>query len=237
MRSERSVTWIALTMMAVGGFLSLWLHQRPHLDASPESLATLPHRLGSFEGVDAPLEPGVERMLQADFNLQRLYAHSLGGFVSLYIGYYGTARGGTPEHTPSACYSAQGWSILERATLSSGVESAGRVREYVVESQGRRELVMFWYRSFRRSGIVSTTRLRLDHLLGQLESGRGDGALVRISTPLTGFEREAARAMLFSFARSLEPELDARWPKESVGRRGRGEADTFPAGVVTQSAG
>jgi EpsI family protein len=230
------VTWVALTLMAIGGALSLWLHQRPHLDASPESLVTLPHRLGSFEGVDAPLEAGVEKMLQADFNLQRLYAHPLGGFVSLYVGYYGTARGGTPEHTPSACYSAQGWSILERATLPSGLESAGRVREYVVESQGRRELVMFWYRSFRRSGMVSTARLRLDHLLGQLESGRGDGALVRISTPLTGVERSAARSLLFSFARSLEPELGARWPMESADRRERGEADTFPVGVVTHSA-
>jgi EpsI family protein len=189
--------------------------------------------MGSFEGIDVPLELGVEAMLQADHNLQRVYVHPLGPIVSLYVGYYGTARGGTPEHTPSVCYRAQGWSIVEQTTLASGDEG-GRLREYVVENAGRRDLVMFWYRSFRRTGMSSTLQLRLDHLLGQLEAGRGDGALIRISTSLDLLDRVAARSLLLSFAEALEPELAARWPVEADPASGRGKADTLEAISVTQ---
>lgn len=233
MPSERATTWAAVALMALGGVLSTWLYQLPELDASPERLSTLPRRIGSFEGLDAPLESGVEAMLQADHNLQRVYVHPLGSFVSLYVGYYGTARGGTPEHTPFACYRAQGWSILARETLPHDVEAGGRLREYVVENGGRRDLVIFWYRSFRRTGMISTAQLRLDHLIGQLEARRGDGALVRISTPLAGLDHMAARSLLVSFAKALEPELAERWPAEVDSESGRGEGDTFPPISVT----
>jgi hypothetical protein len=86
-----------------------------------------------------------------------------------------------------------------------------------VESRGgQRQLVLFWYRSYRASGIQSTLALQLDHVVGKLQEGRGDGALVRLSTPLIGIDRDAARGMLASFARELEPELGAVWPSEAA---------------------
>jgi EpsI family protein len=221
--------------MAAGAVLSAWLVLRPELRVSPEQLATLPQRIGSFEGHDAPLDAAVEAMLQADHHVQRVYVHPLGGFVSLYVGYYGTARGGTPEHTPFTCYRAQGWSILEQATLQHRAEADGRLREYVVENAGRRHLVMYWYRSFRRTGMISTLELRLDHLVGQLEAGRGDGALVRISTPLVGLDHATARSMLLSFAQALEPELGVRWPAEVGSASAQGNADTLPLLGITHS--
>ncbi len=67
-------------------------------------------------GVDRgeiPLAENVESMLRADFNVQRAFLHPLGDVVWLYIGYYGTDRGGTPEHTPPQCYRAHGWSLSD----------------------------------------------------------------------------------------------------------------------------
>jgi hypothetical protein len=52
-------------------------------------------------------------------------------------------------------------------------------------------------------------------LTGRLRQGRGDGALVRLSTPLIGVDRDAARGMLVSFARVLEPKLGEAWPSEA----------------------
>ena len=80
-------------------------------------LATLPSQLGAWRAEDVPLEAAVESMLDADFHLQRAYFHPLGEMVWLYVGYYGTSRGGRPEHVPRVCYRAHGWRVESQRTL------------------------------------------------------------------------------------------------------------------------
>jgi hypothetical protein len=90
-------------VLAVGS-LAWWLQMRPALAVDPAPLANLPRQVGMWRSVDLPLDSAVESILRADFNLQRAYvpgrdaAHDP---VWLYIGYYGTQRGGRPEHTPA----------------------------------------------------------------------------------------------------------------------------------------
>jgi hypothetical protein len=77
--------------------------------------------------------------------------------------------------------------------------------------------VQFWYRSYRRTGMLGGLDMSLDHVLGHLREGRADGALVRISTTLQGEEEEAARDRLMAFATALDSQLAAHWPIESPG--------------------
>jgi EpsI family protein len=147
--------------------------------------------------------------------VQRVFLHPTSDVVWLYIGYYGTERGGTPEHTPPACYRANGWSLSERRTLMVDPSRGLRANEAVAESEGQKRLLLFWYRSYRRTGILGEFPLSVDHLLGRLARGRGDGALVRISTPLGEGGEFAARSRLVSFARILGPEIDRHWPSEA----------------------
>ena len=58
----------------------------------------------SWKGHDIPMEGSVEEILRADRHLQRSYYDRAGGLVWLYVGYYGTSRGGRSEHTPWVCY-------------------------------------------------------------------------------------------------------------------------------------
>lgn len=213
--SERVSTIAAVVLLLAAGTLAWWFQLRPELQPAPASLATLPLRLSSFAGIDSPIGDNVEEMLRADFNVQREYLHPLGQVVWLYVGYYGTARGGTPEHTPHACYAAHGWSVLEEQVLVTDPETGHSAVEYLVESRGQQQLVLFWYRSYRNTGLRSTFTLQLDHVVGKLVDGRADGALIRLSTPLVGVDRAAARALLVSFARVLEPELARVWPTEA----------------------
>ncbi len=217
MWSDRLSTFAAVVLLVAAGSAAWWFQLRAPLRPEAASLATLPHRLASFEGIDTPVEDTVEQLLRADFNVQREYAHPLGQVVWLYIGYYGTERGGTPEHTPRACYRTFGWEIVDEATLAIDPGSGLTGKEYLVELQGQQQLVLYWYRSFRSTGMLSTLSLRFDHVVGQLSTGRGDGALVRLSTPLMGSDRAAARALLLAFARILEPELAKSWPSEATG--------------------
>lgn len=59
--------------------------------------------------------------------------------------------------------------------------------------------------------------VRMSHLLGRLWTGRADGALVRISTPLGPEGEVAARSRLVAFAIALEERLAQHWPVETPG--------------------
>lgn len=206
---------LCLLLLGVGA-LAWWLQLQPPLRVDASALATLPNQVGAWTSRDVPLESAVEAELRADMNLQRLYVHPTGEAVWLYLGYYGTARGGRPEHTPRGCYTGAGWGIESTRILDADPEGSLRVNEYVVERDGERQLVHFWYRSHRRTGLLGGLDQNVDRLLGRLLEGRADGALVRLSTPLPPGEEVAARSRLLGFAAALDPLLGARWPDETA---------------------
>ena len=215
MSTDRFANLAIVVLLAAVGAAAWWLELRPTLTSDPSSLDRISRELGGFQAEDLPVGDTVERMLQADHHVQRAYQHPHGGLVWLYLGYYGTERGGTPEHTPRACYSAHGWELLADRSLQPASLGAGAAREYRVRHGDEDRLVLFWYRSYRSTGMDSTLALATDHVLGQLVDGRADGALVRLSTPIGDGEDEAeARVRLLRFASLLEPELEANWPHE-----------------------
>jgi EpsI family protein len=211
MRREQltSALWIGLTLLV--GAAVWWLELRPALRVDASRLGALPLEIGAWRGEGIPLEATVERILRADFNLQRAYLRpGQPEPVWLYVGYYGTERGGRPEHTPHQCYPSAGWQIESERVLEQGPL---RGNEWVVAQDGERQLVLFWYQSARRAGMRDNLELSADHLAGRLREGRADGALVRLSTPLHPDEA-AARERLVEFARALDPLLAERWPNE-----------------------
>lgn len=204
---------VALLMLLVGAVA--WKFQlRPALRVDATALASLPTEIEGWSSREIPLDDNVESMLRATFNVQRAFAHPLGDVVWLYIGYYGTDRGGTPEHTPRACYRAHGWTLSDFQTPVVDSQRGLRANEVVVEQEGEQRLVLFWYRSYRKTGILGEFALGVDHLLGRLTAGRADGALVRLSTPLEEGGEFAARSRLVSLARILDPEIERHWPSE-----------------------
>ena len=214
MKSDPSVVALIAVMALVGG-AGWWFQLRPELRVEPSRLMTLPLELDGYTGTPVALETTVESILQADYNLQRLY----GGvaprdLVWLYIGYYGTQRGGQPEHTPSECYPSAGWAIESDRTVTLDEERGLAANEYIVARESERRLVYFWYRSHRSTGMLGSLGMGFDRLRGRLSTGRADGALVRVSTPVSPGLEERSRERLSSFARRLDPLLDEHWPME-----------------------
>ena len=202
--------------LLLAGALAWWLQLRPPLRAETRALLSIPAELGAWHSLQIPVEEAVESMLNADEHVQRVYRHPLGELVWTYVGYYGTRRGGQPEHTPSTCYLAHGWTIQGARKVRLSTELA--VNEFIVTQGGQRRLVYFWYRSHRRTGMTTRLSLALDHLLARVSNGRADGALVRVSTPLdAGEDAFTARSRLASFAREFEEQLAQHWPVEVAG--------------------
>jgi len=214
-KSERPAVVALVLLMAMVGAAAWWLQLRPRLHPDYTPLATLPTTIASWSGAASQLETKVEEMLNADFNLQRTYRRpGEPDVIWFYLGYYGTARGGRPEHLPGECYPSAGWKIEQKRTIVIGPDPRWRANELLVSQRGERRLVHFWYRSSHRTGMLDVLSLSVDHLRGRLGDGRADGALVRLSTPIGADGEAAARARLVAFAGSLDPLLDAHWPRE-----------------------
>jgi EpsI family protein len=158
-------------------------------------------------------------MLRADFNLQRDYQGPDGAWIAVYVGYYGTARGGRPEHTPPVCYDSQGWEIVDSREVELDPARGLRATRITVAQAGERHLVLFWYRSRERTGIVSLTGLSLERLRSRVTTGRADGALVRVRPPVGRNGVGAAESRLGGFAVQLDALVDAHWPDESRAAR------------------
>ncbi|MCP5055833.1 MAG: EpsI family protein [bacterium] len=213
---ERLLTIALCAGLSLAGAGAWWLTLRAPLRAEAASLEALPMKIGRYQAEMIDVEDTVESMLNATYNVQRAYHHPHGEVVWLYLGYYSTARGGTPEHTPRACYTAHGWEVARARTLVRDALTNRAANEYIVELAGAERMVLFWYQSFRTEDLLSTLALRIDHIRGQLSEGRADGALVRLSTPIRAGDREAARSRLLAFAADLSPEITRHWPVEAA---------------------
>lgn len=203
-----------VAMLVLVGVAGWKLSERAELRVDPSPLARLPGTIGPWRSLDVPMDAAVESILRADYNLQRAYVSGTNESLWLYVGYYGTRRGGRPEHTPRGCYTGAGWGIEATRTLEIGKQGNLRANEYLVERDGAQQLVLFWYRSFRRTGILGGLDQNIDRLLGLLREGRADGALVRISTPVLDSDIVGARSRLQSFASLMDPLLGTHWPIE-----------------------
>lgn len=211
MLSRRGESGLLIIVLLLVGALSWALMLRPVPDSDPARFAALPRTLNGWEAIELEIDESVSEMLAADQNVQRAYVHPHHYVVFVYVGYYGTRRGGTPEHTPDVCYPAQGCSIVESTDRSIGGAGGFDVREFVVEKDGERRLVHYWYRTSHRTGITSIARLRLAHFWGRLVRNRGDGALVRLSTPIEDDDIEGARSRLQGLDLALEEALEDVW--------------------------
>jgi len=89
-----------------------------------------------------------------------------------------------------------------------------QANEFEVVREGRHQLVHYWYRSYRNTGLLGGADQILDRLVGRLLDDRSDGALVRVSTPIRTDAAEA-RSRLVSFAAQLDPLLQEHWPREA----------------------
>lgn len=205
-----------MLLMCGVGVIAWSFELQPDLQVEPSALASLPSTADEWHGTAIPTEAAVERLLRADFNLQREYRiASASAPIWLYVGYYGTTRGGRPEHMPAQCYPAAGWWIEEKSTAEIDAARGLRAHEYIVSNEDEYRLVYFWLRSSRKTGMLSTLDTSFDRLRGRLTMGRGEGALVRVSTPVADEQDlEAARARLGAFAAQIDRQLDDHWPRE-----------------------
>ncbi len=221
---------ISVVLLVIAGAVAFPIAWGSDVVVARVNLDHLPRQILGLEGRDDRFDESVYRVLNADYSLLREYRGGAHPAVWLYIGYYGTAKGGRPSHVPQACYTGQGFSIVEwtkvpvlspepsrpvpsRVEGRASPEPSRRVNKMHVKRGNEHQLVLFWHQS-RDTVLADGIEQNLHRLKNRLLYNRDDGAFVRISTGMVPGREDEAVALLQDFAGELLSLLPAYWPEE-----------------------
>jgi EpsI family protein len=149
----------------------------------------------------------------SDSSLLRVYEQDDRSPVIVYIGFYSDLATILEVHTPELCYPAQGWTISTVGRSAAGLFHGHEIpaKEIVAEKAGVKRLVTWWYNA---GSEPFETRIRYVYatLAMSTFTGRTDGSLVRIESPIDSAGEGAARERIEEFRRSLLPQLEKALP-------------------------
>lgn len=176
-----------IIISALVAALALYLTLFPFMDSVPlrKGFAEFPLRWNGWSGRTSLLDARAIDILKMSEYMMRGYRKG-NDDVSLYIGYYGTQRGGAQIHSPKLCLPAAGWVKESEKTEFMDVEGFGRVNfvQAVYRKDSQAEVFIYWYQ-MKGAYITDEYKLRLYRFLNSLRYRRNDAAFVRISAPVT----------------------------------------------------
>ena len=200
---------VVIAMAGAGALVDVGTRRQGAMPRSP--LSTLPRVLGDWQGHDAaPLADDVLATLGVDDYVNRRYVRD-GRPLSAYVGYYANQRSGDAIHSPRNCLPGSGWEPVSSGDVPlRSADGTVTVARYEIAKGSDRQLVLYWYQG--RGRIVSGEYAnRAWLMLDAARSGRSDGGLVRLITPVVTSSDEAVRE-LSSFAALLLPHLSRYLP-------------------------
>lgn len=173
----------------------------------------VPKQLGAWDGQDADFSPLFGKD-PADATLLRVYRTQDVAPITVYAGFHTNLSDGLEVHTPDLCYPAQGWRVMSGEKCSLGAVRGKQLaaREIVLGKEQEHRLVVWWY--FAGSQPFEERIRRVYGMMIQaMFTGRTDGVLVRLETPIDSTGTQGARDRIVTFARLLIPALESALPQ------------------------
>jgi EpsI family protein len=202
----------AVLLLSFG--LRVWLGAAPVIPAR-QPLTDFPRQLGDWQMLESQaIDDDTLAILKADDYLQRRYRNSAGRYASMFVAYYRAQQAGESMHSPKHCLPGSGWEPVQNDRIVLGTDPEGRViqvNRYIVEKDGQLDLVLYWYQEQGRV-IASEYWGKLYMIWDTIRSGRRDGAIVRVSTPMLGKADSSALNAAMDLVRSSAPYLPRYLP-------------------------
>jgi exosortase D (VPLPA-CTERM-specific) len=169
---------------------------------------------GGWQGRSDHIAANVLATLAVDDYFIANYQRGHAPWVNFYSAYYAAQGGGESSHSPRTCMPGDGWAILQfqdvdvpQAALAAGGAATLRVNRAIIQKGEQRQLVYYWFRQRGRT-LTSELQVKWYILRDAIARNRSDGALLRLTTPITAQEDTAAASRrLDDFVRTLEPRL------------------------------
>lgn len=185
---------------------------------SKKNLDRLPQIIGEFKSTNIPISKSIDKELNTDIYLFRHYKNSDGKFVTLYIGYYGTRKGGRTGHNPLACYPSAGWAILKESKAEISIQLNDQFKHYlfnklIIKKGNQHQLVYHWYQYKGGKVISSGIDQNIYRFKNKIFNNRNEGAFIRLSVNFEN-EMEMNEDLLTKFLKDLFPLIVEYWPEE-----------------------
>jgi exosortase D (VPLPA-CTERM-specific) len=169
-----------------------------------DPFALFPAAIAGWEGTRTGLPPKVEETLGADDYLAALYTHpGEAAPVDLFLSWYASQTDGSAIHSPEVCLPGAGWEVFAIETVAVELPGTGfgsfRLNRAIVQKGLEQQLVYYWFEG-RGRRVTNDFAAKFHTVADSLRTGRTDGGLVRLVTPIGPDERaEAADARLTRF--------------------------------------
>ncbi|TRZ88379.1 MAG: VPLPA-CTERM-specific exosortase XrtD [Methanosarcinales archaeon] len=144
------------------------------------------------------------------------YENDAGKQVNFYVAYYKSQSKGKSIHSPETCLPGSGWIFKQAGAVtipcSSGDKRSIYVNRAVMEKDGHKQLVYYWFPQRGRI-LTNAYQLKIYAFWDALTKQRTDGALVRLIAPVHESEGlEEAEARLQKFTGDIVPVLEEYLP-------------------------
>lgn len=194
------------------------IHSGSNVEVIEQNMDKFPYKIGDYIGIDIPMEASVIKELNTDVSVFRRYVNEQGERITLYIGYYGTKKGGRTGHSPGGCYPGSGWAILDETDVEVPVDLNGNekmipLNALQVTKGVVRECVYHWYQSNGDKVLSSGIAQNFHRFKGKILYNRNDGAFIRVSVSVTQ-SLSYTKNKLKSFVKEIYPLIVKYWPEE-----------------------
>jgi len=204
----------SVATLAVAALVLVPLAARPAVVPERPGLLDYPLAFDGWRGTPRFLDGKTAAVLGADdYLLADFVAPGAGGAVNLWVAYYDSLLDGSHHHSPTTCLPGAGWEYVALGPHRPGLadlagESLAVNRGVVVKAD--RRIVLYFWMELRGRSLRSLQKVKFHNLWDSLVTGRSDGALVRLYTPLRPSETAAdGDARLRAFLTRAYPYLDA----------------------------
>lgn len=217
MQTSSKSFYLTLFLFVMTILLILLIDRRGEPTVIATNLEKIPLTIGNFTGVNDYFPDSVYEELNADQHVYRHYRSSDGRQIDLYIGYYGTAKGGRTGHNPYACLPSAGWGIIDTGRVKIIRPDTGKkvsISAIVAKKNRSYEVVLHWYQSDRNKILSLGIEQNIQRFISRITKNRNDGAFVRVSMLSDSAGLEEARQDVKEFTKDILAVIPDYWPEE-----------------------
>lgn len=204
-----SIRALIACALLLGALLALQLRSTGEAVPIRRTLESLPTSLGTWRARETSnLEPGIVSVLKVDDYVMRRYADGDGRTLWLYVGYWSTQRKGAQIHSPRNCLPGGGWEPIEASRVTVPLPAPYGpivVNRYLIQKDRDQQVVFYWYQS-QGKAIAGELTAKLQMVRSAIARNRTDGALIRVSSPVTGGVAETTESLV-RYVQALYPIL------------------------------
>jgi EpsI family protein len=188
------------------------LAARPQVIPERPGLLSFPMTLGERTATPSFLDSATAETLGADDYLLLDFVDGGAPPVNFWVAYYDSLLDNSLIHRPTICLPGTGWEYVDlgpRRTALRDLAGAPLVVNRGVIAKGNRRIVMYFWMELRGRSVQGFEYVKFVNLWDSLVTGRSDGALVRLYTPLRpGEDPAAGDARLLEVLERAYPHLE-----------------------------